>query len=426
MDKYKPSKTPDDFAPLEQAAHEAKVKKMAHKLTGLLMAWLDSTRETPSSGSTVRQCETQLLKFMRWVYVRHNGAVTDISQEDYATFLSAVAKADYSSSTKRIAEVYVKHLMRYLISKGYISDFNLTVPEMQTARHSSGKTKRSIPAYASLCEIRSMAWPIERALAVELMLSSGMRIGELIQLRFCDIKPGDVPVDIGEERPSRYAAGSITLNKHIHKLKRAKSRKTHYSFLAGRLLSIYMQLNKIPGFRTKQRILPWTESAINLWMSEMNESVNFRAFGVAGKHSIINPNEEDELSDEEWEALPDGMKRMVERRNQSLPETPQKVLRGDQVTNVTSHSFRHFFACCQLFRDYRGGHSDMTYVMSLLGHVGSDTTLQYLSDITILETKEQWSKVYRGAPGTWANIKALPYEHYKRRETMAMFSSETA
>jgi integrase len=302
--------------------------------------------------------------------------------------------------------------MRFLFEEKGVKRFELTSEHMKMAGRRKTATIKMVPSFNDIVKLRSLKLKIERALYCEILMSSGLRRGELMQVRFCDLGIGDVPIDSTTGKKSKYCAGSISLNRNVHSIKNDRSRKTYFSPLALRLMKIFMTINSIRTFNTTIPIFPWSEAATENWMDDINDLMSFESC------SIIKATEKSvsvkDMSKEDLESIPASAYRLLRRR-----ERQRASMRGKGSTyqefqhknrRVSAHSFRHLFAAIQVYRDYRGGANDLNYVKQLMGHYSSEmsNTIRYVTRFDILESFKQWQRLMVGYPSDWNNIVVEP------------------
>lgn len=378
-----------------------------------VVKWSQKYSERNMADGTVKQVQKAIGLFIRYLD-HYNVTLNGINRERYKAFCDMYAESDYSAASKKVLMVYIRLFLKYLFENEELKRFSLDSESMKMSARRKIPNVKMVPCYEDIIKLRSLNTPIERALYIEMIMSTGLRISEMLQVRYCDLTDKDVPFDNSTGSRCKYSGGSISLNRTVHSIKNNRSRKVYYSKFAGRLLRIYMKINSIKKMNLRIPVFPWTKSGIDNWIEDINKAMVFRSV-----NSVKNIDEGDEsidISEQDLLELPNSMQALIRRRMKDPLKVSRRIGKIDTVEtdsgsmNLTSHSIRHLFAAIQVFRDYRGGSNDLEYVKLLLGHTstGMATTLKYISRVDLISNKSQWERLMIGGPGDWNNIIVKP------------------
>ncbi len=138
----------------------------------------------------------------------------------------------------------IKDFYNWMRSQGKIKEtFWLGWNVLGLLREVTAKNRPVFSPY-QVTEIRKRAkMSLLGAIQFEFLLSTGMRIGELKQIRYCDVdfSPCNFPYDAERKESSRAIGATILLDKNRMRLKTdAAHRRVYVSHLAIRLLRRYM------------------------------------------------------------------------------------------------------------------------------------------------------------------------------------------
>jgi integrase len=361
----------------------------------------------------IKPCSDTIINYKKAIrhlvaFLRSNGKTfNDIDEDLYNRFCEYFATlSGLSKITKHLYYCSIKTVLKFLMNKGIIGGFNLKHIRLNTVLSGASVKIRMVPSFNDIIKLRQLPIPIERALLIEFCLSSGLRIGEAVQIRYCDLKIGDVPIDIKTGTKTEFAAGSISVNANIHTIKTRSSRVTYFSKLAYKLLKMHMRLNGINSFDSKMPIFPWCDGTIDIWFDDIEKMMEFESINKAVMVSSVNLESEFNITKEDLELLPDNIKLLVERRvAERISNIESRPKIKDKFSECFScHSLRHAFTCIQMFRDYAGGRGNEWFVRSMLGHKGRNTILIYLSKINLVRTDDEWKRIFVGFPSDWTNI----------------------
>jgi len=333
--------------------------------------------------------------------------IKDMNRKLYLEFYEFLIKTDkLANTTKRLTSSHIKIFMSFAFAKGLFSPFDLSTERFDNLVSANAKQKlRLIPSYNDIIRMRQADVHLNLALMLEIMISGGLRIKELLQLRYKDIKPGDVPYDINTGEKTRFAAASISLDAEVMSIKTKRSRLTYISKLAFKLLQLYMKLNGVDSFSSNAVIFPWRVTTLEKWYDELRSKVTFESVYSSTPVAKIAA-EEFTVSPEDLAKMPKAVRDAVARRAaERLVNNVGPVNKVEYSDSFSSHCCRHAFCCIQMYRDYRGGRSDSIYVGSMLGHASDKTTLEYLKKLGLVKTDTEWKNIMTGTPRCWKNVR---------------------
>lgn len=392
--------------------------QVVSNFTDKLVAWHEKTNRPGKKSVSIetrRQVYKSALFFFSWMHhesVKLSSLDRDKYRE-YVRYLVDLSPNELASSTKQTYRTYSNLLMRYAFDKCGVKSFDLNFDFARRALKGKEDQRQSmLPSVNDILSLRSLAVPIHQAAFFEFLISSGVRIGEALQVRWCDITPKDRPIDQIAGTFSKFAGASVSLNAQVMNIKNSVNRKTYISRLAYRMLTIYAKVNEAP-MDSMVPVFPWTKSSVDNWINSVNAKLTFESVSAINNNTL-QKEEVLKAEAEDLSSLPADLRLLVMRRrkegmaNDKLKKKFQKqkgeVVTRPQKMHLSWHSFRHFFACCQLFRDYRGGRGDVKFVSQMLGHKTMDITNGYLRLATMVEDDQTWARIYSGTSIDWRSV----------------------
>jgi integrase len=242
-----------------------------------------------------------------------------------------------------------------------------------------------------------------KAAAFELLLSSGMRISELGQIRCSDlIIASEIIDDVELGRKSPFVGGSIKLSiQHGFTIKRNMSRKVYFSRIAAKMLQIHM-VNQGLSLEDNLPLFPYDNSTYNRWLTDIGEDVINRTKVISHRSPTMGDIDTNKLSmqgnvNKKFIA---SLKRAKGRKESLEKEFPgiksNSRIEPERKLTFHPHCLRHFFACLMYYRSWHGTHTDISTLTLLLGHTGVSQSIHYMKSDPVCRNMTEWKQVMLG------------------------------
>jgi len=235
-------------------------------------------REHSVVKATVNLHKTGLEQFLDFITRTYGG---DDKKKDDSLDLRCVTRkqiVDYKMHLEDIGRRHdtvktrlksVRLLYEWLAKENHIKDS--PYPNQIIIRGNEAKPKL-VPTPKQIFFMRMKSVPLEKALAIEILLSTGMRSGEFRQVRMCDIKFRERPIDRETTMPSNFVVATISISKEVSRVKGKNTRDVYVSKIAGRILRRYMEKFGIKE-NSATPLFPFAKSTLNEWFSKIGENV---------------------------------------------------------------------------------------------------------------------------------------------------------
>ena len=258
-----------------------------------------------------------------------------------------------------------------------------------------------IPTAASIFKVRQRITSLRDATVIELLLSSGMRISEMMQLRVCDLNFGCNITDFELEITSPYIGGWIELSPSRGlQTKRGKYRTVFFSKLAAKLIKRYIACSGVdingvcPLFPFKKQDLYYMIRKAGRGLvgkGKQDESKYQRKAGFLDidVHSIEATDAYREMLRKSQDAE---RKKLADSNGMGDAAKPM----ASRGTYLHPHSLRHFFAVVQYYRNYYGNRRDLVTLRDLLGHSSTDQTNVYVTSQPVVTSEAEWKRIFNG------------------------------
>lgn len=244
---------------------------------------------------------------------------------------------------------------------------------------------------------------LRRALVFEMLLSSGMRSGELRQLRACDINWDAKPMDFELKQLSPFVGGAIELGAASgYVIKRRRRRTVFISKLAAKLLKFYIQKM---GFEMDANlpIFPFSRKQIWTCISPLQKYAKLSRGGQTEKIKrqvgFLDIDVDKIDGSEEYKALVRKAQE-AERTKKETADHPfyERLNRIQPMRKVSlhPHSLRHFFAYTQYFRNWHGNRRDLLTLKDLLGHNNVNQSCAYANSKLVVTSDLEWKQIMCG------------------------------
>lgn len=262
-----------------------------------------------------------------------------------------------------------------------------------------------IPSAQQVFKVRQGGYKLtlRRALVFEMLLSTGMRSGELRQIRACDINWASKPMDFEFNTLSPFVGGGVDLGAvGGHVIKRRKRRLVYFSKLAGKLLKFYIQKMGIDP-SANIPILPFSRKQVWSSIAPLQRYAKLSRGGQTDQMKrqvgFLDLNIEEVDGSEEYKALLRNAQEN-EKRKKAKSDHPfyDRLNKIEKVRKVTlhPHSLRHFFAYVQYFRNWHGNRRDLLTLKCLMGHGHIDQTCAYANSQLVVTSDLEWKQLMCG------------------------------
>lgn len=360
--------------------------------------------EVKSRSKQTRKCyRVRLLDFQRFVLASYD--VIDLAKVDKQHIIDYKAQLEGEGNAKNTIKAYLRTIStfyKWMARDGRVDDS--PYPSDLVFRPTEVKP-HVIPTPEQIFKIRyrrntAVAW----AAAFETLLSTGMRAGELRQLRAEDINWQDRPIEVTTGIESTYFQGSIILDPNVGVLKGKRLRKVYLSFLAAKMLRRYMESAKIP-LKSPLPLFPFTPQAIEYWFEMMGmgiitESSEQRA--SSNRKPSYGDVDTSKYAGVDKKLLKKIMQRQKKEEQQNPLDKKADIRKKRwRRTKLHPHALRHTFTCVQYYCNYFDERQNVTRLMQLLGHSAMTTTLSYLLRLDLIHDQRTWEKLWTGKASDW-------------------------
>lgn len=299
----------------------------------------------------------------------------------------------------------VKSMYNFLVREGKMED--TPIPNTPIAK---GGRMSAIPAMFTprmIFAIREQRFCKTRtAVLFEMLLSSGMRIGEFQQLRANHIEWGIAPVDLTTNKASEFTAARIRLMRTRTQTKREKTRVTYISQLAGRLMKRHLESMRIP-LDSDHKVFPWSRSDVRHMLKKLMHGVPGAKEALAAEDPKAQDSTDIDLDDDV--DTTEEYKRLIaaniasgesfKRRNEGLDPSQKRL--SLPKSNFKAHGLRYAFTCLMYYRSYHGERHSEIRVQRMLGHTGISTTHHYLFELDMIPSDDVWIALMLGRKQDW-------------------------
>lgn len=251
----------------------------------------------------------------------------------------------------------------------------------------------------------------------EMLLSTGARFGDLMQLRGSDITFGSTIRDLELNQLSPYVGGYVTILPKRARIKTQRAKVLYFSTAAAKWLRQWMTLMNTD----KHPHLPLFACHRNnaaRWFYTLGHGI-FSNLALDAK--LIN-NKMDtmerkpgfgDINVDDLKDVPANIRKMIRtsqnadavRRSQhELLDKLETLQYADGKKDVLHmHAMRHFFAGAMLHRTYDGDRDNIRKVQKLLHHSSLLQTEKYLRKAQFPISDQQWKTIMLGRVTDWPN-----------------------
>ena len=376
--------------------------------TDLIKEFLDFTWERGSRSNNTERTYRNALKKIANFLLRRDRNFTSMTKDDILEWRNELERIGYRSNTMALRFNVLKRFCRWMHYIGHLN--SNPYPQFISWENDEQKPKL-VPKPSDIFKIRMLNRNalLGSAAMLEMILSSGLRDGEVRQVRACDIDFEYRPIDSLTGKQSLYCGGKITLMKSGMVLK-SKSKTTYISKIAAELLLRVMEKHGIK-LGSRVPLFPMSENGCRTRMYKIG-SVVYK--GRINKQ-LIKAKEQDIRSagftdiDVDSLDVSEAIKRQIAKRQakeNNLPEKQKKYREGKFPVETKfqwlhPHSLRHSFTCIMYHRNYHGERANMERLRQMLGHASITTTTIYLTELELIQSDAVWKRLMLGKRGDW-------------------------
>ena len=359
------------------------------------------------AASTKKGYRTRLMDFYRFIIASYS--VTDLAEVKQQFIIDYKAQLEGQGWARNSVANYLKTIRKFykwMAKDGRID--GSPYPEDVVVRPTESKPK-VVPTPEEIFKIRrKREVPLSNIAAFELMLSTGMRVGELKQLRVEDITWDDRPMDLETKELSESCLGSIIADPSVSVHKGKKSRKLYMSIIAAKMTRKYIAKLGLP-LDSPLPLFPYTTQAIEAW------------FEMLGNDVITKPLEQRATTDrtpgyqdvdlDQYKGISDSFKKKIAKKQAKedgqdhLDKHANRRVRRRTRIKLHPHAMRHTFTCAQYYRNFFGERQNTTRLMQMLGHASMTMTFSYLLRLDLVHDDKTWERLWRGKITDWMNPK---------------------
>lgn len=360
------------------------------------------------SPRSYKDYNANLEKFATFIEDKHDGTLETLTPEWIRAYKESLLhlRNDSISTYMSPVKTFCEWLSHPTVSIVTTNPF----PKMKLEGNSGGVTKIETHHLTAkeVFNIRAsqVISDIAQATIFEVLISSGMRKSEMIELRACDVDFRKRPKD-GEYKAASPFCGAMIRNEGYGggiRIKRGRERKIYISKLAAKLLVTYMKVKRIDP-ESNAPIFPVHEKSINGWLTRI--SVKTGLIKEKFREPSLRKRGFLDIDVNSMQGATEGYKKLIlaaqERERKEMAAGPSGV-RASRVqpprrVTLHPHSLRHFYTYIMWYRNWYGNRKDLVDLRDLLGHKDITTTDIYLvNEIAhdIIDNDRDWIRVMTG------------------------------
>lgn len=353
---------------------------------------------------TIKNIKSHLRKFHEFIFDEYEENNTlAVTTEMIYGYKQALEKTDIAGSSIDVYLQSVRLLFEWLLNAGRIEvnpfPRNITIKQTESF-------PKVVPSPTDIFAMRyKRGVNLRKIFIFELLLSTGMRKNELLQLRSEDIQFGNKPRSIETQRPSDVVAGAIYLDPAVGVLKGSRPRFVYISKFAMKWVKLYMKTYGIP-VQSPVPLLPYCRSSVDNWLSEIGDGIirmnpqqtattqRTVGFTDVSTYSLkgLDPRFLAAMKRrQKAEGRKDVLEKVADSRN-------TKRRRGNRLH---CHALRHSFTCFQYYYNWSGERNSGLRLMELLGHRELTTTIAYLQRLSLVNDMQTWRRIWLGRILDW-------------------------
>jgi site-specific recombinase XerD len=356
---------------------------------------------------SIESYERWIKQFLDWMLKNYGFSdVKRISKEHFRGYRDYLQNSNFKIKTITSFMQSLKTFFRYLAEMGVLTDS--PYPAYLTIK-GEGPREHFVPTPTEIFRMRRKRnVRFEHAWILEVLLSSGMRIDELVQTRACDINLNDRPFDQELKQYSPYFTGSINLGLTTHTTKRSNPRKVYLSYMAVELTKkFFVRHNIDPGSTVS--IFPWDWRNSQQWLYMLGDGIVERYLSTGNNPNEANRERNFTDLDVDELAVSDDFKKLIKRRQDDENNIEAYKRAASQPAPqkkrmLHPHSLRYAFTSYMYYRNPFGERRDEQRLRILLGHRSINVLFVYLRDLNLVSDDPTWQQLYLGKPEDWSGI----------------------
>lgn len=382
-----------------------------------------------SAHNARRTLELKVLTFKRFCDFMLQRGLTklkDVHKEDLQAWFEHLPNDNIEAqTTMTLFTAHVFSMWRWAIAKGYHEAEETPLLRKSAFRFLGKKPKpKLILTPESIFQARTSGrGNLRQAVFFELMLCSGERGGEVVQLRASDIHWGNIPIDKELGMPSPYVAATIILEPRLHVVKGRRARRFYLSHIAARLLKIWMEERRIP-LDSNLPLFPFGRNGTTDIMRRLSK--NTKLSGVPVKVHSSRPDSPYDvdrlyaLEDVNLSDVEDGLLRAMIVRARNREKRRQKILRMgpvgkrkeelntenyvQRINKLYPHLLRYTYVSFMYYRLFTGERNNPLAIQLTTGHSVPKILLSYLIEHDLIQNDYIWKAMWLGKPDHWQHL----------------------
>lgn len=375
--------------------------------------WLEQTASVNMVGSTSYDTYGYRVKSLLRKLKQLGKNIISMTPDDVLEMKRSLELDDASRATIQKQMLLLRNIFEYLENEK-VKEF--CWPRLVRYKKHKDVEEYRIPTPAQVFAIRRKRHTRIRDIVIfEMLLSTGCRITELLQVRASDINFNHKVVDKEVHSLSPYIGGHFALMPRKSRIKTYRGRICYFSMAARKWLKIYMELINAKA-NPHIPLFPFNRTCVGDWMHSLGSSVftdmplGSKVIGGQLDEMRRQPGFAD-VNTEELKGVPDTIKKMIHtsqkldrkrrERNQLIEKLEDLQYKSGKKHKLHPHALRHFFAGSMFLRAYNGSRHDIKVVQRLLGHRTYSMTENYLRKIQFDMAEEEWKRVFTGRQDDW-------------------------
>lgn len=361
---------------------------------------------------TIREYERSVRAYFDWLIINHKfNDPIHLRRIHLTSFRDYLVNARYRTKTIERELAAIRSYLRFLVDMQVI-------PDTPFPAYMSGKGRpqmpQVVPTPMELFRCRQkIDMDVRSAAFCELLLSTGMRMDEVIQSRCRDLNYGDRPFDQELKKPSPYFVGSINIAQHTHTTKNRLPRKVYFSYLAGDLMRKYMARERLNP-NGNDPLFSWSDS----WLEGLINAVGRGVIERKLEDQVSSGNSAEvqrqrgfvDLDLEEMESGTPRFRRALAKRQEEERSLESYKRQASQPVRLKKrklhpHALRHAFTNIMYYRNYFGDRRDEQRLRVLMGQKSLNALHVYLTKLELVTDDETWERLWIGHPSDWMDLR---------------------
>lgn len=366
------------------------------------------------SHNTIEAYEMSLKNFYDWLLKnRGHVQIAKVVKKDIFDYRDFLENSGYSVATVKAKLSPLRTFIVWMLQSEIIPEESDPWPiRLHVAGQSSPPTV--VPTPEEIFQIRlKPRIKIEWAWLFELILSTGMRISEALQLRAGDFNFDKRPFDKELNRPSPYFAGHVNMQSNRFRTKNCTPRIVYFSQLCAHLTQEMFAKYNIHHDDMNTPILPWSRQGLQRWINDCASGVIDKAYNSAGTGLAIGEKQRDRYFldvDLDQLNIDERLKKLIKSRQDEVSNIEDYKVNAAQPMRVRCrtymgpHALRHSWTNFNYYRNPFGERNASDSLRLLLGHNGLSTLHVYLTKLNMLDNDGTWKRLWLGKPNDWSGI----------------------